>query len=157
MPIDRSRNVDPRTAEIRLASAKRSPQTALPTLFTKPLAHTFASGATQHLGCRPSLRLMVRTYIRNRVAMAATAARLACLPATGRRRVAAPQQPQQWLRVAMAVTAARLACLPATGRRRVVVPQQPHSKGCSKSERIARGRGSKGGGHQPLEAVGQAQ
>ena len=29
--------------------------------------------------------------------MAATAARLACLPATGRRRVAAPQQPQQWL------------------------------------------------------------
>ena len=27
----------------------------------------------------------------------ATAARLACLPATGRRRVAAPQQPQQWL------------------------------------------------------------
>jgi hypothetical protein len=34
-------------------------------LFTKPLAHTFAStGATQHLGCRPSLRLMVRTYIR---------------------------------------------------------------------------------------------
>ena len=39
---------------------------ALPTLFTKPLAHTFASGsgATQHLGCQPSLRLMVRTYIR---------------------------------------------------------------------------------------------
>ena len=29
--------------------------------------------------------------------MAATAARLACLTATGRRRVAAPQQPQQWL------------------------------------------------------------
>ena len=29
--------------------------------------------------------------------MAATAARLACLPATGRRRVAAPQQPQQRL------------------------------------------------------------
>ena len=29
--------------------------------------------------------------------MAATAARLACLPATGRRRVAAPQQPQHWL------------------------------------------------------------
>ena len=57
MPIDRSRDVDPQTAEIRLASAKRSPQTALPTLFTKPLAHTFASGATQHLGCRPSLRL----------------------------------------------------------------------------------------------------
>jgi hypothetical protein len=26
-----------------------------------------------------------------------------------------------------------------------------------KSERIARGRGSKGGGHQPLEALGQAQ
>ena len=64
MPINRSRSVDPRTAEIRLASAKRSPQTALPTLFTKPPAHTFASGATQHLGCRPSLRLMVRTYIR---------------------------------------------------------------------------------------------
>ena len=33
-------------------------------MFTKPPAHTFASGATQHLGCRPSLRLMVRTYIR---------------------------------------------------------------------------------------------
>ena len=62
--MNRSRNVDPRSAEIRLASAKRSPQTALPTLFTKPPAHTFASGATQHLGCRPSLRLMVRTYIR---------------------------------------------------------------------------------------------
>ena len=29
--------------------------------------------------------------------MAETAARLACLPATGTRRVAAPQQPQQWL------------------------------------------------------------
>ena len=27
----------------------------------------------------------------------------------------------------------------------------------SKSERIARGRGSKGGGHQPLKAVDQAQ
>ena len=61
---DRSRDVDPQAAEIRLASAKRSPQTARPTLFTKPPAHTFASGATQHLGCRPSLRLMVRTYIR---------------------------------------------------------------------------------------------
>jgi len=28
------------------------------------LAHTFASAATKHLGCRPSLRLMVWTYIR---------------------------------------------------------------------------------------------
>ena len=64
MPIDRSRNVDPRTAEIRLASAKRSPQTVLQTLFTKPPAHTFASGATQRFVSRPSLRLMVRTYIR---------------------------------------------------------------------------------------------
>ena len=49
---------------MRSGLSKRSPQTALPTWFTKPLAHTFASGATQHLGCRPSLRLMVRTYIR---------------------------------------------------------------------------------------------
>ena len=57
MPIDRSRNVDPRTAKIRLASVKRSPQTAFPTLFTKHPAHTFASGATQHLGWRPSFRL----------------------------------------------------------------------------------------------------
>ena len=42
---------------------------------------------------------------------------------------------------------------------RLVAPQQPQarSKGCSKSERIARGRGSKGGGGQPLEAMGQAQ
>ena len=83
---------DPRTAEIRLASAKRSPQTALPTLFTKPPAHTFASGATQHLGCRPSLRLMVRTYIRKggHGGDRSKAGLPAALPAraTGRRRVA---------------------------------------------------------------------
>ena len=29
-----------------------------------PRAHLRFRGATQHLGCRPSLRLMVRTYIR---------------------------------------------------------------------------------------------
>ena len=99
MPIDRSRNVDPQTAEIRFASAKRSPQTALPTLFTKPPAHTFASGASQHLGCRPSLRLMVRTYIRKggHVGDRSKAGLPAGYWQENRRRVAAPQQPQQWL------------------------------------------------------------
>ena len=44
--------------------SKRSPQTALPTWFTKPLAHTFASGATRSTLAAAPLCLMVRTYIR---------------------------------------------------------------------------------------------
>ena len=46
VPIDRSGNVGPRSAIMRSGLSKRNPQTAHPTLFTKPLAHTFASGAT---------------------------------------------------------------------------------------------------------------
>ena len=56
--IDRSRNVGPRDARIRSGVSTTSPQTALPTVFTKPLAHTFASDATQQpapLASRPSL------------------------------------------------------------------------------------------------------
>ena len=67
MPIDRSRNVDPRTAEIRLASVKQRPQTAFPTLFTKHPAHTFASGHPVRpsiLAAAPLYVSMVRTYIR---------------------------------------------------------------------------------------------
>ena len=82
-----------------LASAKRSP-TNSPTNFV----HETSRGTRahlrfrcdQHLGCRPSLRLMVRTYIR-KGGHGGDCSRQACLPATGRRRVAAPQQPQQWL------------------------------------------------------------
>jgi len=59
--------------------------------------------------------------------MAVTAARLTCLPATGRRRVVAPQH------------------------------QPSRSKGCSKSKRIAMEEAAKAAGQQPLEAVGQAQ
>ena len=49
---------------MRSGLSKRSPQTALPTWFTKPLAHTFASGATRSTLAAAPLCLMVRTYIR---------------------------------------------------------------------------------------------
>jgi hypothetical protein len=49
---------------MRTGLSKRSPQTALPTWFTKPLAHTFASGATRSTLAAAPLCLMVRTYIR---------------------------------------------------------------------------------------------
>jgi hypothetical protein len=56
----------------------------------------------------------------------------------------------------MAATAARLACLPATGRRRVVAPQQPQQRLQQKQKNCYTKR-QQGGGHQPLEDVGQAQ
>jgi hypothetical protein len=62
-----------------------------------PLAHTFASGAIQHLGCRPSLRLMVSSYIRKGGHGGDRSK--AGLPTgycgTGRRGIVAPQQPQR--------------------------------------------------------------
>ncbi len=65
VPIDRSRSVDPRTAEIRLASVNRSLQTAFPTLFTKHPAHTFAFPVRPStLSAAPLSVSMVRTYIR---------------------------------------------------------------------------------------------
>ena len=43
---------------------KTKPANSPSNFVHEPPPHTFASGATQHLGCHPSLRLMVRTYIR---------------------------------------------------------------------------------------------
>jgi len=49
---------------MRSGLSKRNPQTAHPTLFTKPLAHTFASRCDPASLAAAPLRLMVRTYIR---------------------------------------------------------------------------------------------
>ena len=110
MPIDRSRDVDPQTAEIR-----RPPNRGNSACISKGKPTNSLSNFVHVPPRTPSLRCDPAPWLpplspshgedihpqgwpcSGLVAMAATAARLACLPATGRRRVAASQQPQQWL------------------------------------------------------------